>query len=332
MKYKEVIDRCIEKYGLVWDKNIQNLVYNSLKSKFRTKLSVVRTLKECGYSYKYDYQCEDNWKPIIIEKQKTIEQKTIDVGNYIELGKGHGKVRLQTLEIERIVAKSFFNGKLTYSNVNRLSYNQEYADLYFTNGLKLKTKQSTKRNANISVGEKVQVIYEVFSGSNGTEGEAKIIYGTDYKFNYQRLEEVGYEDAKIDFEELNKLKWDNEVGRFKTDLKSLYGYRYIKSNVLFKLINLPIVDKEELKKSLASVLIDEIVLEEEIYGEPSVYKGKSVYDGAKKNDILETARKIMEDKFGLSDIDYESAYNDVKFRFKPLRGRGSKVFHHRFED
>lgn len=331
MEYKEIIDRYIEKYGLVWDRRIQNLVYNALKKKSGTKLSVIKTLKECGYSFVYDYEYGSGWKPIIIK-----EQRAEDIGNYIELGKGYDKVRLQTLEVERIVVKEFIYGELTFTDMKILESRYEYADLYFTNGLKLKTTHSTRNlicgRDFIHIGRKVQVIYRVFSDSNGTEGEAEIICGTDYKFNYQRLEEVGYEDAKIDFEELNKLKWDNEVGRFKTDLKSLYGYRYIKSNVLFKLINLPIVDKEELKKSLASILIDEIVLDNEIYGEPSVYKGESVYDGAKKNDILETARKIMEDKFGLGDIDYESAYNDVKFRFKPLRGRGSKVFHHRFED
>lgn len=186
MKYKEIIDMYIDMYGFEWVGSTQRMVFKALKRESGEKLSVVKTLRECGYDYIYDnYRDEQSWRPIYILTEEQLEEEPIDIGDYINISSMDDSVKLQTLEIKKIEVKYIRGGKIKYTNRKYLYSNKEYSDLYFTNGLKLRTvgRFLLEGVDNIAVGKKIQVIYKLDPNSK-IKGEVWGIYNTDIDLSF----------------------------------------------------------------------------------------------------------------------------------------------------
>ena len=125
---------------------------------------------------------------------------------------------------------------------------------------------------------------------------------------------------------LDKIPFDKEAGCFKTDLKShnYYGSYYTDSKYLIWLYNKNIkTNKDELKQTIASIIINELVLDD------GNYDG-SVYDGVAISKILDITNKILEEN-NILNVDIEKAYDDVKRLFFKGRNEGT-IFHNKFTD
>ena len=186
MKYKEIIDMYIDMYGFEWIGSTQRMVFRALKRESGEKLSVVKTLRECGYDYIYDnYRDEQSWRPIYILTEEQLEEEPMDIGDYINISSMDDSVKLQTLEIKKIEVKCIRGGKIKYTNRKYLYSNKEYSDLYFTNGLKLRTvgRFLLEGVDNIAVGKKIQVIYKLDPNSK-IKGEVWGIYNTDIDLSF----------------------------------------------------------------------------------------------------------------------------------------------------
>lgn len=231
----------------------------------------------------------------------------------------------EILKISKITKQEFKNGSLSFRNVSRAYVYNLYSTIEFSNGLKLKAYRCFDiSKEKISVGDEVRVLYRLNKYKNKwNDGDVDKIYDKDFKFT---SEIVGLDIIDEERYILDKIPFDKEVGCFKTDLKShnYYGSYYTDSKYLIWLYNKNIDgNKDELKQTIASVIINELVLDS------SNYNG-SVYEGVAISKILDIANNILKEN-NILNVDIEKAYDDVKRLFFKGRNEGT-IFHNKFTD
>lgn len=234
-------------------------------------------------------------------------------------------MRDEILKILKITKQEFKNGYLNFKNVRKAYVYNLYSTIEFSNGLKLKAYRCFDvSKEEISVGDEVRVLYKLNKYKNKwNDGEVDRIYDKDFKF---ASEIVGLDIPDEERYILDKVPFDRKSGHFKTDLKShnYYGSYYTDSKYLIWLYNKNIdIDKEELKQTIASVVINELVLDS------SNYEG-SVYDGIAISKILDNANNILKEN-NILNVDVDKAYDDVKRLFFKGRNEGM-IFHNKFTD